>query len=173
MSEKIIINKTGYDKFQFEQIVDNQFTQLVPATTASVAQTIDVNQFFQAYDNLFFQIPKLGDSKSHQYLVNKSSNYIDENAISEEVQALLEEITQLRQENLVLQQQVIILQTEAVNPTTKSTADLNQVGATTKKSPRITPKENTQTPSKSPEEILAEKFKKIQQNRSGFNPFKR
>jgi hypothetical protein len=140
MSEKIIINKTGYDKFQFEQIVDNQFTQLVPATTASVAQTIDINQFFQAYDNLFFQIPKLGDNKSHQYLVNTSSNYIDENAISEEVQALLEEITQLRQENLVLQQQVIILQTEAVNPTTKSNADLNQVGATTKKTPqRSTP----------------------------------
>jgi hypothetical protein len=137
MSEKIIITKTSYNKSQFGQVVDNQFTQLIPLPTSSVAETIDVNQFFQAYENLFFQIPKLGETNSHQYLVNKSGNYIGENAISEEVQALLEEITQLRQENLELQRQVITIQTENINPTEQSNANLNQIGSTTRKNPII------------------------------------
>ena len=55
MSEKIIINKTAYNKNQFGQVVNNQFTQFTSTPTASVALTIDVNQFFQAYENLFFQ----------------------------------------------------------------------------------------------------------------------
>jgi hypothetical protein len=139
MSEKVTINKTSYNKSQFGQIVDNQFTQFSPTPTSSVALTIDVNQFFQAYENLFFQIPKLGEINSHQYLVNKSGNYIDENAVSEEVQALLEEITQLRQENLDLQRQIVIVQTEAINPTEESNANLNQLGATT----TIKPQTNT------------------------------
>lgn len=143
MSEKIIISKTGYNKSQFGQVVDNQFTQLVSTPTASIAQTIDVNQFFQAYDNLFFQIPKLGETNSHQYLVNKSGNYIDENVVSEEIQALLEEINQLRQENLELQRQVITVQAESVNPTEQSNANLNQIGSTTRKKPTIT--QNIQT----------------------------
>jgi hypothetical protein len=136
MSEKVTINKTSYNKSQFGQIVDNQFTQFSPTPTSSVALTIDVNQFFQAYENLFFQIPKLGEINSHQYLVNKSGNYIDENAVSEEVQALLEEITQLRQENLDLQRQIVIVQTEAINPTEESNANLNQLGATTTVKPQ-------------------------------------
>lgn len=135
MSEKITINKTAYNKSQFGQVINNQFTQFNPAPSASVALTIDVNQFFQAYENLFFQIPKVGDIKSHQYLVNKSSEYIGESAMSEEVQALLEEITQLRQENVDLQRQVITVQAESVNPTEKSNANLNQVGATTRANP--------------------------------------
>ena len=145
MSEKIIINKTAYNKNQFGQVVNNQFTQFTSTPTASVALTIDVNQFFQAYENLFFQIPKVCDIKSHQYLVNKSSEYIGENAMSDEVQALLEEITQLRQENLDLQRQVITVQTEAVNPIEKSNANLNQVGATTRANPTFNPTINSQT----------------------------
>jgi len=145
MSEKVTINKTSYNKSQFGQIVDNQFTQFSPTPTSSVALTIDVNQFFQAYENLFFQIPKLGEINSHQYLVNKSGNYIDENAVSEEVQALLEEITQLRQENLDLQRQIVIVQTEAINPTEESNANLNQLGATTTVKPQTSTTSITST----------------------------
>lgn len=145
MSEKVIISKTAYNKSQFGQVIDNQFTQFVTTPTASVALTIDVNQFFQAYENLFFQIPKLGETNSHQYLVNKSGNYINETAISEEVQALLEEITQLRQENLDLQRQVITVQTEAMNPTDKSNANINQVGATTTVKPKTSTTSITST----------------------------
>jgi hypothetical protein len=149
MSEKVIINTTSYNKSQFGQVVNNQFTQFTTTPTASIALTIDVNQFFQAYENLFFQIPKVGDTKSHQYLVNKSSEYIGENAMSDEVQALLEEITQLRQENVDLQRQVITVQTEAVKPTEKSNANLNQVGATTRANPTFNPTLTSQTPTTS------------------------
>ena len=117
MSEKIIISKTVYNKTQFGQVINNQFNQFNPAPSTSIALTIDVNQFLQAYENLFLQIPKIGETNSHQHLVNKSGNYIDENAISEEVQALLEEITQLRQENLDLQQQVTPITTQLLTQT--------------------------------------------------------
>jgi hypothetical protein len=67
--------------------------------------------FFDAYDNLFYQIPKLGETNSHEYLVKKSSAYIGAVSTNDEVQALLDEITQLRQDNLELQQTILTLQT--------------------------------------------------------------
>ena len=107
MAEKVIFNKVVYNKNQFEQVVNNQFTQLVPQLTSSVAQTIDVNQFFDAYNLLFYQIPKFGEINSHEYLVKRSSDYIGDVAINGDIQALINEIDVLRQENLDLQQQLI------------------------------------------------------------------
>jgi hypothetical protein len=102
MSEKVIINTTSYNRSQFGQVVNNQFNQFTTTPTASIALTIDVNQFFQAYENLFFQIPKVGDTKSHQYLVNQSSAYIGGQDTNQEITALLAEVTALREENLGL-----------------------------------------------------------------------
>ena len=48
MSEKITISKTAYNKSQFGQVINNQFTQFVTTPTASVALTIDVNKFSYA-----------------------------------------------------------------------------------------------------------------------------
>lgn len=112
MSEKVNIAVTSYDKNKFQQTVNTQFTQFgVTTTSQPIAQTISVNEFFDAYDNLFYQIPKLGETNSHEYLVKKSSAYIGAVSTNDEVQALLDEITQLRQDNLELQQTILTLQT--------------------------------------------------------------
>ncbi len=111
MSEKVNIAVTSYDKNKFQQTVNTQFTQFGITTSQPLSQTLSVNDFFDAYDNLFYQIPKLGKTNSHEYLVKKSSAYIGTVSTNDEVQALLDEITQLRQDNLELQQTILTLQT--------------------------------------------------------------
>jgi hypothetical protein len=111
MSEKINISVTSYDKNKFQQTVNTQFTQFGVTTTQPSTQTLSVNDFFNAYDSLFYQIPKLGEINSHEYLVKQSSAYIGAVSTNDEVQALLDELTQLRQDNLELQKTILTIQT--------------------------------------------------------------
>jgi len=72
-----------------------------PQETASV---VTVDQFFQYYDELFFNIPVSGSINSHVYLVERSQQYIGGSVIDNEKQALIEEINSLRQQLLDLNQ---------------------------------------------------------------------
>lgn len=103
MAERINLNKSVFNKQDFLNTVNTSFTQLVPPT-ASATPTFTVDDFFVQYENLFFEIPKDGETNSHQYLVQRSGEYINFNQTSEEIEALLEEIAQLRQDNLDLNQ---------------------------------------------------------------------
>ena len=108
--EIITLINTAYDKSQYQQVIDTSFTQLanVSSSLSASLPTISVDQFFQYYQDLFFQIPKLGDTNSHQYLVITSGAYIGSTTPTDDtIQVLIEEVTQLRQENLDLQQQII------------------------------------------------------------------
>lgn len=105
MVEKINLNKNVFTKTGFTNTVDTSFSQLVvPSTQETPSMTVE--EFFNFYEELFFQIPKEGIINSHQYLVNRSGAYIEFDRVNEEIQALLEEISQLRQENLQLNQQI-------------------------------------------------------------------
>ena len=111
--EIINLIKQTYSKTQYERVIDTSFTQLVqPVTTGSaVAPTISIAEFFTNYQTLFFEIPKFGDTNSHEYLIKTSQEYAGDFNNDETIQALIEEITQLRQENLDLQQQLISVPT--------------------------------------------------------------
>ena len=105
--ENITPNKLVYDKSQYERVINTSFSQLVQPQITSSLPTITVAEFFQNYQELFFSIPKFGDTNSHEYLIKTSTDYIGSNqSIDTTTQALIEEITQLRQENLSLQQQL-------------------------------------------------------------------
>ena len=108
--ENINLNKQVYSKTQYERVIDTSFTQLVQpvATGSAVAPTISVAEFFTNYQTLFFEIPKFGDTNSHEYLIKTSTEYIGASSVvNDELQALIDEITGLRQENLDLQQQLL------------------------------------------------------------------
>ena len=106
--ENITPNKLVYNKIQYEKVIDTSFTQLIQPQVTSSLPTITVAEFFQNYQELFFSIPKFGDTNSHEYLVKTSSEYIGSTNVNDDlIQALLEETNQLRQENLDLQQQII------------------------------------------------------------------
>ena len=109
MAETISLNRQVYSRNQFERVIDTSFTQLVqPQVTSSIlTPPISVAEFFQNYQQIFFQIPKFGETNSHEYLIKTSQEYIgDSNTVNDDlIQALIDEVTQLRQENLILQQQ--------------------------------------------------------------------
>jgi hypothetical protein len=108
------LNKQEFSKSQYERVIDTSFTQLGQPTTIEPTQSISVDEFFNNYQEIFFQIPKFGEFNSHEYLVKTSGDYI-EFTTSDETTALIEEVTQLRQENLELNQQIISLQTGSIN----------------------------------------------------------
>ena len=110
MSSIIDLSKQVFEKQQYKQVVDTNFTELTiggTPTAATPASTVPtVQEFFDTYSQIFYNIPKEGETNSHQYLVNESGAYIGGAAINAEIQALQQEITQLRQENLSLQEQL-------------------------------------------------------------------
>ena len=120
MSENVDINLTTYTRAQFNKAVNTNFTEfgVTGEPEENIVDQVDVTTFFQAYDNLFLEIPKQGDTNSHQYLTNRSGEYAGGEDINAEIEALTAEVTQLREENVTLQQQLIELaDTVATNAT--------------------------------------------------------
>jgi len=111
MSSVVDLSKQVFEKQQYQQVIDTSFTQLtlggISPTATTAAPIPTVQEFFDNYAQLFYQIPKTGETNSHQYLVNQSSAYIGGEGTNEEVTALLVEVTALREENLQLQQQLV------------------------------------------------------------------
>jgi hypothetical protein len=106
------LNKTVYNRGAYTNAIDTSFTQMTPPSPPT-EDTITVEEFFGYYNKIFYDIPTQGDIDSHAYLVKKSSDYIGENAVNNDIQILLDEITSLRQQLLNSQQQVLTLQTSS------------------------------------------------------------
>jgi len=112
MNENINFNKQVYDKRQYSKIIDSSFTQLgVKTIQEQISSQPTTNDFFSMYNDMFYDIPELGVTNSHEYLIKKSSEYINFEANQEEIIALQAEISQLRIELLDAQKQNIGLQT--------------------------------------------------------------
>jgi hypothetical protein len=109
--ENLNLSKKVYAKNQYEKVIDTNFSQLATSQPTNVPiPTISVEEFFQNYNQIFFQIPKFGTTNSHEYLIKTSTEYIDFTVINTDIQALIEEINNLQQQNLELTQQLIDLQ---------------------------------------------------------------
>lgn len=111
MSSIVDLSKQVFEKQQYQQVIDTSFTELTvggtTATTTTTPTVPSVQEFFDTYSQIFYNIPKSGETNSHQYLVNQSSAYIGGEGNNEEIAALLAEVTALREENLQLQQQLL------------------------------------------------------------------
>lgn len=106
MSEIIKLNKTAFGKVTYPNVIKTEFTQLIKPSVTVVDTSITIEEFFSAYDDLFFEIPASGNFNSHEELIKRSIEYTGVNQTTEEIDALLEEINQLRLENLNLQQTI-------------------------------------------------------------------
>lgn len=105
---ELTLSKKIYNKSAYLNTIDTQFTELTPPIPV-VEEPISVDEFFQSYNDLFYEIPKEGEVNSHQYLIKTSVEYVGSQSTSNDIQALLNEITTLREENLVLQQSIVDL----------------------------------------------------------------
>jgi hypothetical protein len=94
-------------------MIDTSFKQLgVKTIQQQLDETPTVDYFFQLYNELFYDIPELGETNSHEYIITKSSEYINFQQNLEEIEALQAEIASLRTELLEEQKKVIELQTK-------------------------------------------------------------
>ena len=116
---ELSLSKKLYNKSAYLNTINNSFTELAPVVPPSVTDGVSVDEFFQIYENLFYEISKEGEINSHEYLIKKSTDYVGSQGISLEIQALLDEITSLREENLELQQNIIDLTLNDNNNTTQ------------------------------------------------------
>jgi len=104
MEQKVDTKKKVFNKAQYPKTINTQFSQLgVTSITQAIAETPTVEEFFQLYDELFYDIPALGATNSHEYLVKTSGEYIDFDQQNEIIEALQQEITSLREELLSTQ----------------------------------------------------------------------
>ena len=104
MEQKVDTKKKVFNKAQYPKTINTQFSELgITPITHAIAETPTVGEFFQLYDELFYDIPALGATNSHEYLVKTSGEYIDFDQQNEIIEALQQEITNLREENLKLQ----------------------------------------------------------------------
>lgn len=83
------------------KVVNTTFTNYIPPVdTTPAPPVVDVPQFFENYNNLFYSIPKTGPN-SHETLIEKSSEYIGLN-----LQQLLQQLQELQIQNELLQKQI-------------------------------------------------------------------
>jgi aconitase A len=112
MDQSVSFSTTSYDKNSYNKVIDTSFTQLgVKTIDEQIAVQPTTNEFFSMYNDMFYDIPELGATNSHEYLIKKSSEYIDFEANQKEITALQAEIAQLRTDLLDAQKQNIQLQT--------------------------------------------------------------
>ena len=106
MSQKVNLNRDGFLSSAYKNAIDTSFTQLVPPPPP-IEEEVSVEQFFDLYQTLFYEIPAEGSINSHTYLIKQSTEYIGFTEEKEEdIQVLLDEITLLREELLDTQRQL-------------------------------------------------------------------
>ena len=121
--EKVdLIKETFASKIQYQEVIDTSFTQLVvPTPIIDDALNIpNIDEFFQNYEQLFFEIPKFGETNSHEYLIKTSQAYVGSQVINDEIVLLQQEITQLRRQLIEIQREPVqlisqTLQTSGLN----------------------------------------------------------
>lgn len=88
----------------YDKVLDTEFKTFITNPTINV---VTLEEFFQNYNDLFYQIPKEGDSNSHTYILNQTLQYLNLRLANDaETQLLLDEITNLRRQ-LLLDAEVI------------------------------------------------------------------
>jgi hypothetical protein len=102
------LTKQVFNKTAFDNTVNTSFTELTSSVVIPTGSVLpSITEFFDYYQTLFYQIPKFGDTNSHQYLIITSQDYLGSEAGGNEViDALIAEVTALREENLSLQQEL-------------------------------------------------------------------
>jgi hypothetical protein len=84
------VTDTTFESFNPPQSTDNTPEVSIPT----------VDEFFEYYDVLFYEIPKEGDN-SHESLISRSSEYVGLN-----LEALYTQLKDLQNQNKLLQQQI-------------------------------------------------------------------
>lgn len=97
-NSKVSLVKEIYGINTYSKVVDTEFRELVTPVQDTATTELTVDEFFQQYERLFFDIPIEGDINSHKYMIERSQQYLGAGVVDAEKQALIEEINSLRQQ---------------------------------------------------------------------------
>lgn len=105
------IQRTVLNKDTYPKVIDITFRELIPPID-NTSQFRTVDYFFELYEDIFYEIPPLGDSLSHEYIIKKSTDFVGIETRSSEIDALIAEINDLRRQLLEANQQIIEISTK-------------------------------------------------------------
>ena len=106
MAENVDLNKEVFNKRDYEKTISTSFTQLgVKTIQEQIDEKPSVQEFFNLYNELFYEINELGPTNSHEFLIKTSTEYIAFDENNEIIEALQKEIADLRAELLEAQKQ--------------------------------------------------------------------
>lgn len=94
MDETIDIVKSVIRKEGSKNLIDREIVFYTDQQEESTS--VSVEEFFQIYDRLYYEIPVEGATNSHEYLVKTSSELYRLEEDTTNLQPLLDEIAQLR-----------------------------------------------------------------------------
>ena len=124
MAEEIKLNKSVFNKKAYLKTIDTSFNELGIKT---IQEQLDaqptVQEFFDMYNTLFYNINELGPTLSHEFLIKTSSEYIGFEEDNELITLLQAEIASLREQLLASQQQ--LAEFSALIPGAPELPDLN------------------------------------------------
>ena len=98
--ENIKINKTLYSRSDVSDNIDLSFSELLSVDNRS--NDVKIKAFFDEYNNLFYDIPKMGN-QSHSTILQQSRDYVNDffDPKDDQIDALLERIESLEDELLI------------------------------------------------------------------------
>ena len=110
MQQEVKLTKEVYGRNTYTRVIDTSFTELYkPPAPSATPDEISVEQFFDYYNQLFFQIPVTGEVNSHEYLISRSTEYVGGAILSDTEKAYIDEINSLRQQLLEANQNFLSL----------------------------------------------------------------
>lgn len=107
---EINIEKTVYNRKEFERVVDRGFKTFVPPV--EIADLDTVTELFRLYNKLYLEIPLRNSNSSHEYLIRRSSELVDLDEGDDQLQPLLDEITNLRAQLVEANEDILRLEVE-------------------------------------------------------------
>jgi uncharacterized protein YPO0396 len=115
MSENINLNKEVFNKRIYQKTIDTSFKELgVKTIQEQVDEQPTVQEFFDMYNTLFYNINEFGPTNSHEFLIKTSRDYINFEEENETILALQNEISNLRREILETQQELALNTEESI-----------------------------------------------------------
>lgn len=119
--QRINLTRVVYNKNDYQKTIDTSFNELLPIVPEEEIDTITVEQFFEYYNDLFFDIPKLGEL-SHNTLIQQSTEYVGDQQTNDELEALVEEVNSLRGQLLEAQTELADIKQQSIE-----NIDLSQI----------------------------------------------
>jgi len=109
MEQEVNTKKTIYNQELFDRTVSREFNTY---TAPAEIPTISVDEFFVQYDRLYLEIPVLGNTNSHEFIIQKSSELTGTLDTDLNIQQYLDEIALLREQLLEANKTIVDLRTQ-------------------------------------------------------------